>query len=126
AESVASLLKVFSGWISDRIGRRKGLTIAGYAGSALGKLLLALAAGWGMVLTARIVDRLGKGILTAPRDALIADSAHDKKRHGGSSSSSGSPSSSLSATRPTPSSCCGPRASASARRPSSSSTAPTT
>ena len=80
AESVASLLKVFSGWISDRIGRRKGLTIAGYAGSALGKLLLALAAGWGMVLAARIVDRLGKGIRTAPRDALIADSAHDKKR----------------------------------------------
>jgi MFS family permease len=75
AESVASLLKVFSGWISDRIGRRKGLTIAGYAGSALGKLLLALAGVWGMVLAARVVDRLGKGIRTAPRDALIADSA---------------------------------------------------
>ncbi len=82
AESVASLLRVFVGWISDRIGRRNGLTIAGYAGSALGKLLLAFAAGWGMVLAARIVDRLGKGIRTAPRDALIADSAHDAKRGG--------------------------------------------
>jgi len=79
-ESVASLLKVFSGWISDRIGKRKGLTIAGYAGGALGKLLLALAAGWGMVLAARVVDRLGKGIRTAPRDALIADSAREERR----------------------------------------------
>ena len=80
AESVASLLKVFSGFISDRIGKRKGLTIAGYAAGALGKLLLALAAGWGMVLTARAVDRLGKGIRGAPRDALIADSAHEERR----------------------------------------------
>jgi MFS family permease len=80
AESVASLLKVFSGFISDRIGRRKGLTMAGYAAGAMGKLLLALAAGWGMVLAARVVDRLGKGIRTAPRDALIADSAHKDKR----------------------------------------------
>jgi MFS family permease len=82
AESVASLLKVFSGFISDWTGRRKGLTMAGYAGSAVGKLLLALAAGWGMVLAARVVDRLGKGIRTAPRDALIADSAHKKKLGG--------------------------------------------
>lgn len=80
AESVASVLKVFAGFISDRIGKRKGLIIAGYGAAALGKLLLALAAGWGMVLTARVVDRLGKGIRTAPRDALIADSAHEDKR----------------------------------------------
>jgi len=82
AESVASLLKVFSGWLSDRIGRRKGLTIAGYAAAAFGKLLLAFASGWSMVLTARVVDRLGKGIRTAPRDALIADSAREKRRGG--------------------------------------------
>lgn len=80
AESVASLLRVFSGYISDRLGKRKGLTILGYGAAALGKLLLALAAGWSMVLTARVVDRLGKGIRTAPRDALIADSAREEKR----------------------------------------------
>lgn len=80
AESVASLLKVFSGWISDRIGKRKGLTIAGYAAGAMGKLLLAMASGWGTVLTARVVDRLGKGVRGAPRDALIADSAQEGTR----------------------------------------------
>ena len=81
AESLASLLKVFSGYLSDRLQDRKTLTIAGYACSALGKLLLALAAGWGMVLGARVVDRVGKGIRTAPRDALVADSTDDG-RHG--------------------------------------------
>jgi MFS family permease len=81
AESVASLLKVFSGYLSDRLRERKRLTIAGYACSALGKLLLALATGWGMVLGGRVVDRVGKGIRTAPRDALVADSADDG-RHG--------------------------------------------
>ena len=81
AESVASLLKVFSGYLSDRLQDRKRLTIVGYACSALGKLLLALAAGWGMVLSGRVVDRVGKGIRTAPRDALVADSADDG-RHG--------------------------------------------
>jgi len=78
AESVASLLKVFSGYLSDRLRDRKMLTIVGYACSALGKLLLALAAGWGMVLGGRVVDRVGKGIRTAPRDALVADSADDR------------------------------------------------
>jgi MFS family permease len=81
AESVASLLKVFSGYLSDRLHDRKTLTIVGYTCSALGKLLLALAAGWGMVLGARVVDRVGKGIRTAPRDALVAESAADG-RHG--------------------------------------------
>jgi MFS family permease len=81
AESVASLLKVFSGYLSDRLHDRKTLTIVGYACSALGKLLLALAAGWGMVLGGRVVDRVGKGIRTAPRDALVAESADDG-RHG--------------------------------------------
>ena len=75
AESVASLLRVFSGALSDRLGHRKGLTIAGYGCSAVGKLLLAVAHGWGMVLAGRVVDRVGKGTRTAPRDALIADAA---------------------------------------------------
>ena len=81
AESAASLLTVFSGYLSDRLRNRKTLTIIGYACSALGKLLLALAAGWGMVLSGRVVDRVGKGIRTAPRDALVADSTDDG-RHG--------------------------------------------
>jgi MFS family permease len=81
AESVASLLKVFSGYLSDWLQDRKTLTILGYACSALAKLLLALAAGWGMVLGGRLLDRVGKGVRTAPRDALIADSAVDG-RHG--------------------------------------------
>jgi MFS family permease len=81
AESVASLLKVFSGYVSDRLHDRKTPTIIGYACSALGKLLLALATGWGMVFGGRVVDRVGKGIRTAPRDALVADSAGDG-RHG--------------------------------------------
>ena len=80
AESVASLLKVFSGYISDRLKNRKGLTIVGYGSSAVGKLLLVVANAWGIVLGARVVDRLGKGIRTAPRDALIADSSPDGKR----------------------------------------------
>ena len=80
AESVASLLKVFSGYISDRLKNRKGLTIVGYGSSAVGKLLLVIANAWSMVLGARVVDRLGKGIRTAPRDALIADSSPDGKR----------------------------------------------
>lgn len=74
-ESVASLLKVFSGYLSDRLGGRKGLTIGGYAASAVGKAVLVVASGWGGVLAGRVVDRLGKGIRTAPRDALVADSA---------------------------------------------------
>jgi MFS family permease len=75
AESLASLLKAFSGYIADRVGKRKGLTLVGYLSSALGKVILSLATGWGTVLCARSVDRLGKGIRTAPRDALIAESA---------------------------------------------------
>ncbi len=78
AESLASLLKVFSGNISDRIRKRKPLAIFGYTFSSLGKLILYAANAWGWVLTSRIVDRLGKGIRTAPRDALIADSTKPK------------------------------------------------
>lgn len=75
AETTASLLKVASGWYSDRIGRRKGLMGAGYGISALSRIGLALAASWSQVLGARFVDRLGKGVRTAPRDAIIADSS---------------------------------------------------
>lgn len=75
AESTASLLKVFSGYYSDRTRRRKLPAIAGYAGSAASKLLLFLSGvGWPFVLLSRFLDRVGKGIRTAPRDALIAES----------------------------------------------------
>lgn len=80
AESLASLLKVFSGYFSDKIKLRKPFTIFGYAGSALGKFFLYISTGWGYVLFARIIDRFGKGLRTAPRDALIADSAKDHKK----------------------------------------------
>jgi MFS family permease len=75
AESTASLLKVFSGWLSDRIGQRKSLMLAGYAISTLSRPVIALAGVWQQVLASRFVDRLGKGIRTAPRDAIIAESS---------------------------------------------------
>jgi MFS family permease len=75
AESTASLLKVFSGYYSDRLARRKPLAVGGYVASALAKLLLLLASrGWVFVLLSRFADRVGKGVRTAPRDALIAES----------------------------------------------------
>ena len=75
SESTASLLKAFAGYYSDRISNRKLPVIAGYGLSALSKLLLLAAnAGWQFVLFARFFDRVGKGIRTAPRDALIAES----------------------------------------------------
>lgn len=80
AESIASLLKVFSGYISDKFRNRKILAITGYASSAFGKFLLYVANSWGFVFAGRVVDRLGKGIRTAPRDALIADSADPTKK----------------------------------------------
>jgi len=75
AESTASLLKVFSGWFSDRIGRRKGLMGVGYAVSVLSRPLIALAVAWQHILASRFIDRFGKGIRTAPRDAIIAESS---------------------------------------------------
>lgn len=80
AETTASLLKLYSGWLSDRLGRRKALTVAGYSLSAIAKPLLALANSWPAVLALRFADRTGKGIRTAPRDALIADSINQKQR----------------------------------------------
>lgn len=80
AESTASLLKVFSGHFSDKTGRRKPFTIFGYGFSAAGKVFLYIATSWVGVLFARVFDRFGKGVRTAPRDALIAESSsHGKK-----------------------------------------------
>ena len=73
AESTALLVRVFSGVLSDYLGRRKWLAVFGYALGALTKPLFAIATSTGMVLTARLLDRVGKGIRGAPRDALIAD-----------------------------------------------------
>ena len=73
AESTALISKVFSGALSDFLGKRKGLALLGYAMSALTKPVFALAHGVGAVITARFIDRVGKGIRGAPRDALLAD-----------------------------------------------------
>ena len=73
AEATASIVKAFSGALSDRIGRRKPLVVFGYALAALSKPLFPLAASVPLVLGARFMDRIGKGIRGAPRDALIAD-----------------------------------------------------
>ncbi|HMK56976.1 MAG TPA: MFS transporter [Dissulfurispiraceae bacterium] len=74
AESTASLLRVFSGWFSDRIGNRKWLMVVGYGISTFSRPLLALASGWHHVMGFRFIDRFGKGIRTAPRDAIVAES----------------------------------------------------
>ena len=80
AETTASLLKVVSGWLSDRIGRRKELAVLGYALSACAKPFLYMATTWGAVLGVRFADRVGKGLRTAPRDALVADSTDPRRR----------------------------------------------
>lgn len=73
AESTALIVKVFSGALSDYFGKRKGLAVFGYALGALTKPLFAIASGTGTIVTARLLDRVGKGIRGAPRDALVAD-----------------------------------------------------
>jgi MFS family permease len=75
AETTASMLKMVAGWLSDKLGRRKPLMLFGYGISSLSRPLLALAPVWGVVLGARFVDRFGKGVRTAPRDAIVADSS---------------------------------------------------
>lgn len=73
AESTALIVKVFSGMLSDYLGKRKLLAVAGYGLGALSKPIFALASSAGMVLVARLIDRTGKGMRGAPRDALVAD-----------------------------------------------------
>ena len=73
AEATALILKVFSGVISDYVGKRKGLALLGYGLGALSKPLFAIAPTSGVVFSARMIDRVGKGIRAAPRDALVAD-----------------------------------------------------
>ncbi|MGA8514258.1 MAG: MFS transporter [Burkholderiaceae bacterium] len=73
AEATALIVKVFSGALSDYWRKRKGLAVLGYALGALSKPLFAIAPNMGIVLTARLIDRVGKGVRGAPRDALVAD-----------------------------------------------------
>ncbi|RFO97561.1 MFS transporter [Rhodoferax lacus] len=73
AESTALVVKVFSGVLSDYLGRRKALAVCGYTLGALSKPLFAMSNAMGLVVTARLLDRVGKGIRGAPRDALVAD-----------------------------------------------------
>jgi len=80
AETTSSLLKMASGWLSDRLGRRKELAVLGYALSACAKPFLYVARTWGAVLGVRFADRVGKGLRTAPRDALVADSTDPRRR----------------------------------------------
>lgn len=80
AETTASLTKIYSGWLSDKLGKRKWLTVFGYALSAVAKPFLYFAHTWGWVLGVRFTDRMGKGIRTAPRDALVAGSVNGKQR----------------------------------------------
>jgi MFS family permease len=80
AETTSSLLKGVSGWLSDRLGTRKWLAVGGYATSAFAKPFFYFATSWAAVLAIRFADRMGKGIRTAPRDALIADSTDENQR----------------------------------------------
>ena len=80
AESVAALLKLASGWWSDRVRHRKPLVLAGYVIAAAARPLVAIAQSAGQVLAIRVTDRVGKGIRTSPRDALIADSVDPRIR----------------------------------------------
>lgn len=80
AESASSLLKLASGWIADRSGRRKRLTVVGYGIAALARPLVAVAAVAWHVLAIRLLDRVGKGLRTAPRDALLAESVPEDRR----------------------------------------------
>jgi MFS family permease len=80
AETTASLLKIYSGALSDKLGNRKWLAVIGYGLSTISKPFLYFANSWGWVLGVRFGDRAGKGIRTAPRDALVAASTDEKSR----------------------------------------------
>jgi len=80
SDSTEGIFKIFSGWFSDRINRPKLLAVIGYGFSTLVKPLMLLATSWGIVAGVRLGDRVGKGIRTAPRDALVADSVSSDRR----------------------------------------------
>src|SRR5512144_507022 len=80
AESTSSLLKLFSGWLSDRLRARKWLAVAGYGLSAVSQPFFLIANSWQVVAGVRWADRVGKGVRTSPRDALIADSVAPGQR----------------------------------------------
>jgi MFS family permease len=80
AEATASVLKLFSGWLSDKLNGRKWLAVAGYGLSAASKPFFYFANTWGLIAGVRWTDRVGKGIRTAPRDALVADSVTKETR----------------------------------------------
>ena len=80
AESISSLLKLFSGHLSDRLGKRKLLVVSGYGLANIVRPMLAFANNWYQVLGIRLADRVGKGIRSAPRDAMIADAVDERQR----------------------------------------------
>ncbi len=80
AEATSSILKLFSGWLSDKLKTRKWIAVAGYTISAISKPFFYFANTWGMVAGVRWADRVGKGVGTAPRDALVADSVPEENR----------------------------------------------
>ena len=80
AEATASILKLFSGWLSDQLKARKWLAVTGYAISALSKPFFYFANSWGAIAAVRWADRVGKGVRTSPRDALVADSVVEEMR----------------------------------------------
>ncbi len=80
SESTDAIFRILSGWISDRLGKRKPLAVLGYGLSTIAKPFMYLASTWGSVLAVRFGDRVGKGIRTSPRDALVADSVSAGER----------------------------------------------
>jgi MFS family permease len=80
ADAVSSVLKIISGRLSDRWGRRKPIVIGGYSLSGAARPFISVAGSWGTVFALRFIDRVGKGIRSAPRDAMLADFAHSANR----------------------------------------------
>jgi MFS family permease len=80
SESTDAILRIYSGRLSDRIGKRKFLAVIGYAVSTIAKPFMYIASSWGVVLAVKFSDRVGKGIRTSPRDALVADSVSAEER----------------------------------------------
>ncbi|MDD4651929.1 MAG: MFS transporter [Methanothrix sp.] len=80
SDGLPSILKVLAGYVSDRLGRRKPLVVAGYALSAVGKLFLPAASSWLQVFLLKVLERSGKGVRSAPRDAMISESTPEKTR----------------------------------------------